>query len=137
MATPVVARLDARMLQAQTRFDWLSICLSAEELTEWLNSQGRPLTMSAARVLRFTHRFRSGALCEVEIDLEAVRDNSFTPHFRWHGTTHKAHELISWVRDVFGRSPIARVFRSCGALCIGGTAQPRLGSSSRAKSRDG
>jgi hypothetical protein len=58
--------------------------------------------MSAGRVLRFTHRFRSGALCEIEIDVEAVRDNSFTPHFRWRGTTHKAHEFICWARDVFG-----------------------------------
>ena len=58
--------------------------------------------MCAARILKFTHRFKSGALCEVEIDLEAVRDNSFTPHFRWRGTTHKAHEFICWARDVFG-----------------------------------
>jgi hypothetical protein len=57
--------------------------------------------MSAGRVLRFTHRFRSGAWCEIEIDVEAVRDNSFTPHFRWRGTTHKAHEFICWARDVF------------------------------------
>jgi hypothetical protein len=55
----------------------------------------------AGRVLRFAHRFRSGALCEIEVDLEAVRHNSFTPHFRWRGTIHKAHELIAWVRSVF------------------------------------
>jgi hypothetical protein len=54
------------------------------------------VTMSTDRRLRFAHRFKSGALCEVEIDLEAVRDNSFTPHFRWRGTTHKAHEFICW-----------------------------------------
>jgi hypothetical protein len=57
--------------------------------------------MSAARILKFTHRFKSGALCETEIDLEAVRANSFTPHFRWRGTTHKAHEFVCWARDVF------------------------------------
>ena len=57
--------------------------------------------MSAARILKFTHRFKSGALCEIEIDLEAVRANSFTPHFRWRGTTHKAHEFVFWARDVF------------------------------------
>ena len=57
--------------------------------------------MSTERGLRFAHRFKSGALCEVEIDLEAVRANSFTPHFRWRGTTHKAQEFICWARDVF------------------------------------
>jgi hypothetical protein len=30
--------------------------------------------MSAARILKFAHRFKSGALCEIEIDLDAVRD---------------------------------------------------------------
>ena len=57
--------------------------------------------MSTDRRLQFAHRFKSGALCEVEIDLEAVRANSFTPHFRWRGTTHKAQEFICWARDVF------------------------------------
>ena len=58
--------------------------------------------MSAARILKFTHRFKSRALCQVEIDLEAVHDNSFTPCFRWRGTTHKAREFICWARSVFG-----------------------------------
>jgi hypothetical protein len=57
--------------------------------------------MSTDRRLRFAHRFKSGALCEVEIDLEAVRDNTFTPRFRWKGTKHKTRELIAWVRSVF------------------------------------
>jgi hypothetical protein len=57
--------------------------------------------MSVARILKFAHRFKSGALCEVEIDLEAVRDNSFTPRFRWKGRKHKVRELIAWVRSVF------------------------------------
>ena len=57
--------------------------------------------MSTDRRLRFAHRFKSGALCEVEIDLEAVHDNSFTPHFRWNGRKHKAREFISWVLSVF------------------------------------
>ena len=51
--------------------------------------------------LRFAHRFKSGALCEVEIDLEAVRDNTFTPRFRWQGRKHKVREFISWVLSVF------------------------------------
>jgi RecA-family ATPase len=49
------------------------------------------------QVLRFQHRFRSGALCEVEIDLEAVRDNSLVPHFSWNGTKHRPRELITWI----------------------------------------
>ena len=68
--------------------------------------------MNTERHLRFAHRFKSGALCEVEIDLEAVRDNRFIPHFRWRGRTHssdngpesrpcKAREFICWARDVF------------------------------------
>lgn len=57
--------------------------------------------MSAARILKFAHRFKSGALCEVEIDLEAIRDNTLAPHFRWNGRTHKAREFIGWVRSVF------------------------------------
>ena len=58
--------------------------------------------MSTDRRLRFAHRFKSGALCEVEIDLEAVRDNTFTPCFRWNGRKHKVREFISWVLSVFG-----------------------------------
>jgi hypothetical protein len=54
-----------------------------------------------AKKLKFAHRFKSGALCEVEIDLDAVRDNTFRPHFRWNGRKHKARELIAWVRSVF------------------------------------
>jgi hypothetical protein len=57
--------------------------------------------MSTERRLRFVNRFKSGALCEVEIDLEAVRDNSFTPRFRWKGRKHKVREFISWVLSVF------------------------------------
>jgi hypothetical protein len=57
--------------------------------------------MSTDRRLRFAHRFKSGALCEFEIDLEAVRDNSFTPHFRWNGRKHKVREFISWVLSAF------------------------------------
>jgi hypothetical protein len=57
--------------------------------------------MSTDRRLRFVNRFKSGALCEVEIDLEAVRDNSFTPRFRWKGRKHKVREFISWVLSVF------------------------------------
>jgi hypothetical protein len=37
-----------------------------------------------------------------EIDLEAVRDNSFTPRFRWKGRKHEVREFISWVLSVFG-----------------------------------
>ena len=33
-------------------------------------------------ILRFQHRFQAGSLCELEIDLDAVRDNSLLPHFR-------------------------------------------------------
>ena len=58
--------------------------------------------MSTDRRLRFVNRFKSGAPCEVEIDLEAVRDNSFTPRFRWKGRKHKVREFISWVLSVFG-----------------------------------
>jgi hypothetical protein len=57
--------------------------------------------MSTDRHLRFAHRFKSGALCEVEIDLEAVRENTITPCFRWKGRKYKARELIAWVRSVF------------------------------------
>ena len=57
--------------------------------------------MSTDCRLQFAHRFKSGALCEVEIDLEAVRANTFTPSFRWNGRKHKVRELIAWVRSVF------------------------------------
>ena len=68
------------------------VCLSYEELAGVLATAGGPL-MSAARILKFTHRFRTGALCEIEIDLEAVRDNTFTPRFRWNGRKHKAARI--------------------------------------------
>ena len=57
--------------------------------------------MGADHHLRFAHRFKSGALCEVKIDLEAVRTTHFGPIFRWNGRTHKAREFIGWVRSVF------------------------------------
>jgi hypothetical protein len=57
--------------------------------------------MSTDRRLRFAHRFKTGALCEIEIDLEAVRDSTFTPRFRWKGRTYKGRELIAWVCSVF------------------------------------
>jgi hypothetical protein len=57
--------------------------------------------MSTDRRLRFAHRFKCGALCEVEIDLDAVRENTFTPRFRWKGRKAKARELIAWVSSVF------------------------------------
>ena len=93
--------------------------------------------MSAARILKFVRRFKSGALCEVEIDLEAVRDNSFTPHFRWRGRTHKAREFICWARSVFGIVADRQGFRSCGASSIGETGQLKLGFSRRVRNRDG
>jgi hypothetical protein len=52
-------------------------------------------------ILRFRHRFQAGSLCELEIDLDAVRDNSLVPHFRWSGTKHRPRELITWISAVW------------------------------------
>ena len=52
-------------------------------------------------ILRFRHRFQAGALCELEIDLDAVRDNSLVPHFKWNGTKHRPRELITWISAVW------------------------------------
>ena len=74
----------------------------------------------APQTLSFQHRFASGALCEVQIDLEAVRDNTFEPRFRWKGRKHKVLEFISWVLSVFAtvadRAGVARdlVLRASG-----------------------
>jgi hypothetical protein len=52
-------------------------------------------------ILRFQHRFQAGSLCELEIDLDAVRDNSLVPHFRWKGTKHRQRKLITWISAVW------------------------------------
>jgi hypothetical protein len=57
--------------------------------------------MSAACILKFAHRFQAGSLCELEVDLNAVRDNSLVPHLRWHGTKHRPRELITWISAVW------------------------------------
>jgi hypothetical protein len=59
------------------------------------------MSLDGPQTLTFRHRFRSGSLCKVAIDLEAVRANTFRPHFHWNGRTHKAREFIGWVRSVF------------------------------------
>ena len=59
------------------------------------------MSRDGPQTLTFRHRFGSGSLCEVTIDLEAVRANTFRPHFCWNGRTHKAREFIGWVRSVF------------------------------------
>jgi hypothetical protein len=51
----------------------------------------------APQTLTFKHRFRSGALCRVAVDLEAVRNGTFRPHFVWNGRGHEPRELIAWV----------------------------------------
>jgi hypothetical protein len=55
----------------------------------------------APQTLPFEHRFRSGALCSLEIDLAEVRTNTFRPHFVWNGRGHKPRELIAWVTEIF------------------------------------
>jgi hypothetical protein len=51
--------------------------------------------------LTFVHRFKSGALCTISIDLEKVRNGTFRPDFIWHGRSHKPRELIAWVTEIF------------------------------------
>lgn len=57
--------------------------------------------MSTDRRLRFGHRFKSGALCEIAVDLDAVRAYSFRPHFIWNGHSHKPREFITWAKEIF------------------------------------
>ena len=54
------------------------------------------------QVLQFQHRFRSGALCKVVVDLEQIRNNMFTPHFEWNGRSCKRRELVQWIVGVSG-----------------------------------
>lgn len=53
------------------------------------------------RILRFQHRFSSGALCSLEVDLAEVRANTYRPHFVWSGRGHKLRELVGWVTEIF------------------------------------
>ena len=51
--------------------------------------------------LTFAHRFQSGALCTISIDLEKVRNGTFRPNFIWNGRRHRPRELIAWVTEIF------------------------------------
>jgi hypothetical protein len=51
--------------------------------------------------LTFAHRFKSGALCTISIDLEKVRNGTFRPNFIWNGRRHRPRELIAWVTEIF------------------------------------
>ena len=53
------------------------------------------------QVLHFRHRFGSGSLCTIAIDLEKVRNGSFQPRFMWNGRAHKPREFIDWATEIF------------------------------------
>jgi hypothetical protein len=55
----------------------------------------------APQILSFQHRFASGALCKIVVDLGQVKTNTFRPHFVWNGRGHKPRELIAWVTEIF------------------------------------
>ena len=51
--------------------------------------------------LTFRHRFRSGALCSIAINLEEARSGHFRPNFVWNGPRPKRREFIAWGTHVF------------------------------------
>ena len=52
--------------------------------------------------LSFQHRFRSGALCKLSVDLASVKAGEFQPRFIWSGRPpSKKRELIAWTLNVF------------------------------------
>jgi hypothetical protein len=54
------------------------------------------------QVLQFQHRFRSGALCRLTVDLATVKAGAFRPRFVWSGRRpSKGRELIAWTLSVF------------------------------------
>jgi hypothetical protein len=64
-------------------------------------AQGSASAKCTPRTLSFQHRFRSGALCSLEVDLAEVRINRFRPHFKWSGRSYKRRELVRWIVGVF------------------------------------
>jgi hypothetical protein len=55
-----------------------------------------------ANTLKFAHRFAGGALCEIAVDLERVRDGAFVPRFIWSGGTRcSPREHVEWLCEVF------------------------------------
>ena len=54
------------------------------------------------QILTFQHRFKSGALCKLTVDLASVKAGKFRPHFVWSGRPpSKKPELIAWTLGVF------------------------------------
>jgi hypothetical protein len=52
--------------------------------------------------LTFAHRFKSGALCRLTVDLATVKAGTFRPTLVWSGRPpSKKRELIAWTLDVF------------------------------------
>jgi hypothetical protein len=52
--------------------------------------------------ISFQHRFRSGALCTLTVDLASVKAGKFRPTLVWSGRPpSKKHELIAWTVSVF------------------------------------
>jgi hypothetical protein len=55
----------------------------------------------SATLLRFQHRFASGAACAIAVDIESVRKCAFLPRFHWSGTKFAPREHIAWLCEVF------------------------------------
>jgi hypothetical protein len=54
------------------------------------------------QTLSFQHRFRSGALCKLTVDLASVKAGTFRPTLVWSGRPpSKKRELITWTLSVF------------------------------------
>ena len=54
------------------------------------------------QILTFQHRFKSGTLCKLTVDLATVKAGTFRPRFVWSGPRpSKGRELIAWTLSVF------------------------------------
>ena len=54
------------------------------------------------QTLSFQHRFKSGALCKLTVDLASVKAGKFRPTLVWSGRPpSKKRELITWTLSVF------------------------------------
>ena len=54
-----------------------------------------------SQILHFQHRFHSGMLCSIDINLEEARTGSLRPNFVWNGPRPKTREFIAWGTHVF------------------------------------
>jgi hypothetical protein len=65
------------------------------------DARGGAVMSAGLQTLTFQHRFRSGALCQIEVNLAEVKSGTFTPNFTWRGHGHKPREMIAWVLSAF------------------------------------